>query len=280
MQITDILTQVPPAFTVLAGDDGMALPTLALGGAGLVSVASNALPRQVAAMVHARPRQRPRQRLARRPRPQPAPLPPHAGPLRRDQPRPHQGRPPPPRPHRRDPPPPHGSRHRPPPPDASVPSSTNSAPPAKPWIDPQYTCRRRCRCLSHAVILTLRLPTGKDSLYRPSSLPSPVLRRHPDPAPAKGKGPLYWPSSLPSPVLRRHPDPAPAKGEGPLYWPLPLPVLRRHPERSEGPASVLAFAFASLAVIPAGNLLLPFTPPAPTPSSALLRDPRSTIPTP
>lgn len=53
MQITDVLASVPPGFTVLAGDDGMALPTLALGGAGLVSVASNAFPRQVAGMVAA-----------------------------------------------------------------------------------------------------------------------------------------------------------------------------------------------------------------------------------
>ena len=58
MQITDILAavargEVPPTFAVLAGDDGMALPTIALGGTGLVSVASNAFPRQIAAMVHA-----------------------------------------------------------------------------------------------------------------------------------------------------------------------------------------------------------------------------------
>ncbi len=58
MQITDVLAaiargEIPPTFAVLAGDDGMALPTLALGGTGLVSVASNALPRQVSTMVHA-----------------------------------------------------------------------------------------------------------------------------------------------------------------------------------------------------------------------------------
>ena len=53
MQITDILASVPPTFAVLAGDDGMAIPTIALGGTGLVSVASNAFPRQLAAMVHA-----------------------------------------------------------------------------------------------------------------------------------------------------------------------------------------------------------------------------------
>ena len=53
MQITDILASVPSTFAVLAGDDAMALPVLALGGNGLISVASNAFPRQLAAMVHA-----------------------------------------------------------------------------------------------------------------------------------------------------------------------------------------------------------------------------------
>lgn len=53
MQITEVLQSVPREFAVLAGDDGMALPVMALGGVGLVSVASNAFPRQVAAMVHA-----------------------------------------------------------------------------------------------------------------------------------------------------------------------------------------------------------------------------------
>ena len=53
MQITEVLASVPRGFAVFAGDDGMALPVLALGGVGLVSVASNAFPRQVAALVHA-----------------------------------------------------------------------------------------------------------------------------------------------------------------------------------------------------------------------------------
>ncbi len=53
MQITEVLASVPPTFTVLAGDDGMALPVIALGGHGVVSVASNAFPRQIAAMAHA-----------------------------------------------------------------------------------------------------------------------------------------------------------------------------------------------------------------------------------
>jgi 4-hydroxy-tetrahydrodipicolinate synthase len=43
-QITELLTQAPRGFKVFAGDDGLALPVLALGGAGLISVASNAIP--------------------------------------------------------------------------------------------------------------------------------------------------------------------------------------------------------------------------------------------
>ncbi len=53
MQITEVLQSVPKDFKVFAGDDGMALPVMALGGAGLVSVASNALPAQVSGMVRA-----------------------------------------------------------------------------------------------------------------------------------------------------------------------------------------------------------------------------------
>lgn len=50
-QITDLLTRAPRAFRVFAGDDALALPTLAVGGSGLISVASNAIPQQVAQMV-------------------------------------------------------------------------------------------------------------------------------------------------------------------------------------------------------------------------------------
>lgn len=51
MQITEVLRSVPADFRVFAGDDGMALPVIALGGVGLISVASNAFPRQVGEMV-------------------------------------------------------------------------------------------------------------------------------------------------------------------------------------------------------------------------------------
>jgi 4-hydroxy-tetrahydrodipicolinate synthase len=52
-QITDILNNAPKGFKVLSGDDAMTLPVIALGGAGLVSVASNAIPAQMAQMVQA-----------------------------------------------------------------------------------------------------------------------------------------------------------------------------------------------------------------------------------
>jgi 4-hydroxy-tetrahydrodipicolinate synthase len=52
VQITELLTQVPRAFHVFSGDDALALPTLAVGGMGLISVASNAVPQQMAQMVH------------------------------------------------------------------------------------------------------------------------------------------------------------------------------------------------------------------------------------
>jgi 4-hydroxy-tetrahydrodipicolinate synthase len=52
-QITELLTSAPRRFKVFAGDDSLALPVIALGGAGLVSVASNAIPVQMAAMVDA-----------------------------------------------------------------------------------------------------------------------------------------------------------------------------------------------------------------------------------
>ena len=53
VQITDLLTSASQGFKVFAGDDSLALPVIALGGAGLVSVASNALPEQMSAMVKA-----------------------------------------------------------------------------------------------------------------------------------------------------------------------------------------------------------------------------------
>lgn len=50
-QIGDILLHRPEGFAVYSGDDEMTLPLLAMGGDGLVSVVSNALPEQTSAMV-------------------------------------------------------------------------------------------------------------------------------------------------------------------------------------------------------------------------------------
>ncbi len=53
VQITELLYLVPSSFRVFAGDDALALPILALGGAGLISVASNVIPAQITEMVRA-----------------------------------------------------------------------------------------------------------------------------------------------------------------------------------------------------------------------------------
>ncbi|MBE7182679.1 MAG: 4-hydroxy-tetrahydrodipicolinate synthase [Terriglobus roseus] len=50
-QIGDLIARVPAGFHVLAGDDYMALPVLAAGGVGVISVASNVAPEQVVRMM-------------------------------------------------------------------------------------------------------------------------------------------------------------------------------------------------------------------------------------
>ncbi len=52
-QIAELIYSLPPGFAVLAGDDLMALPVIGLGGAGLISVASNEIPREMSRMVAA-----------------------------------------------------------------------------------------------------------------------------------------------------------------------------------------------------------------------------------
>jgi 4-hydroxy-tetrahydrodipicolinate synthase len=52
-QITELLTQAPRSFKVFAGDDALALPILAVGGCGLISVASNAIPGPMTQMIAA-----------------------------------------------------------------------------------------------------------------------------------------------------------------------------------------------------------------------------------
>jgi len=55
VQIGQILAELPPGKRLLSGDDNLALATIALGGAGLVSVLGNLLPAPAAALVaHAR----------------------------------------------------------------------------------------------------------------------------------------------------------------------------------------------------------------------------------
>ena len=52
-QIADVFNAVPDDFTVLSGDDAVTLPVIALGGAGIVSVASNEIPREMGEMARA-----------------------------------------------------------------------------------------------------------------------------------------------------------------------------------------------------------------------------------
>lgn len=46
-QMANIIQQVPPEFKVLSGDDGITLPLIALGGRGIISVASNEIPAEM-----------------------------------------------------------------------------------------------------------------------------------------------------------------------------------------------------------------------------------------
>jgi 4-hydroxy-tetrahydrodipicolinate synthase len=46
-QQMDVLAQVPPDFRVLSGDDAFTLPLMTLGGVGIISVASNEVPRSM-----------------------------------------------------------------------------------------------------------------------------------------------------------------------------------------------------------------------------------------
>jgi len=52
-QMIEICRAVPEHFLVLSGDDAMTLPLMAIGGRGLISVASNSLPSQMAQLVEA-----------------------------------------------------------------------------------------------------------------------------------------------------------------------------------------------------------------------------------
>ncbi len=50
-QMCEICATVPDDFTVLSGDDALTLPLMAVGGKGLISVASNEVPAEMAQMV-------------------------------------------------------------------------------------------------------------------------------------------------------------------------------------------------------------------------------------
>ncbi|HEV2645574.1 MAG TPA: 4-hydroxy-tetrahydrodipicolinate synthase [Acidobacteriaceae bacterium] len=52
-QITEVIVNAPKGFNVISGDDGLALPVIALGGVGVISVASNAAPKEMTRMVRA-----------------------------------------------------------------------------------------------------------------------------------------------------------------------------------------------------------------------------------
>jgi len=49
-QIAEVLNSVPESFLVFSGDDAITLPVIALGGVGIISVASNEIPREMAEM--------------------------------------------------------------------------------------------------------------------------------------------------------------------------------------------------------------------------------------
>ena len=52
-QMCEICRAVPPGFLVLSGDDALTLPLMAVGGHGIISVAANEIPSEMAQMVEA-----------------------------------------------------------------------------------------------------------------------------------------------------------------------------------------------------------------------------------
>jgi 4-hydroxy-tetrahydrodipicolinate synthase len=52
-QIAEVCALVPETFSVLSGDDAATLPVIAFGGVGLISVASNEIPREMAELTRA-----------------------------------------------------------------------------------------------------------------------------------------------------------------------------------------------------------------------------------
>jgi 4-hydroxy-tetrahydrodipicolinate synthase len=52
-QVMDLIAKKPATFTVLSGDDNLVFPIMALGGRGVISVASNLVPAQMSRFVAA-----------------------------------------------------------------------------------------------------------------------------------------------------------------------------------------------------------------------------------
>jgi 4-hydroxy-tetrahydrodipicolinate synthase len=52
-QIAEAINSVPETFLVFSGDDAVTLPVISLGGVGIISVASNEIPHEMAAMTRA-----------------------------------------------------------------------------------------------------------------------------------------------------------------------------------------------------------------------------------
>jgi 4-hydroxy-tetrahydrodipicolinate synthase len=52
-QIADVFNAVPESFLVFSGDDAITLPVIALGGVGIISVASNEIPHEMSELTNA-----------------------------------------------------------------------------------------------------------------------------------------------------------------------------------------------------------------------------------
>ena len=52
-QVAEVITRCPSDFAVLAGDDALTLPIVALGGSGVISTSSNVAPSEMVDLVRA-----------------------------------------------------------------------------------------------------------------------------------------------------------------------------------------------------------------------------------
>jgi 4-hydroxy-tetrahydrodipicolinate synthase len=51
-QMSQIIKETPNFFTLISGDDGIAVPVISIGGKGVISVIANALPAKLSSMIH------------------------------------------------------------------------------------------------------------------------------------------------------------------------------------------------------------------------------------